>query len=84
MTGKKKKRKKKKNDVACEISIQIAEKLLPVNINNIETSKEYASGAKVVDLATNLDYIPPSLSVFCCCCCRGRKYLKSEELLWIS
>ena len=44
--------------------IQIAAKLLLVNINNIETSKEYASGAKVTDLAANLDYIPPSLLVF--------------------
>ena len=45
-------------------SVQIAAKLLPVNINNIETSKEYASGAKVTDLAANLDYILPSLLVF--------------------
>ena len=43
-------------------SIQIAAKLLPVNINT-ETSKEYASGAKVTDLAANVDYIPPSLLV---------------------
>ena len=28
-------------------------KLLLFNINNIETSKEYASGAKVADLAAN-------------------------------
>ena len=46
-----------------EASIQIAAKLLLVNIN-IETSKEYASGAKVADLTANLDYIPPSLLVF--------------------
>ena len=41
-------------------AIQIAAKLLLANINT-ETSKEYASGAKVADLAANLDYIPPSL-----------------------
>ena len=45
-------------------SIQIAAKLLLVNIN-IETSKEYASGAKVADLAANLDFTPPSRLVFC-------------------
>ena len=45
-------------------SLQIAAKLLLVNINNIETSKEYASGAKIADLAANLDYIPPSLLAF--------------------
>ena len=43
--------------------MQIAAKLLLVNIN-IETSKEYASGAKVADQAANFDYIPPSLLVF--------------------
>ena len=43
--------------------IQIAAKLLLVNIN-IETSKAYASGANVADLAANLDYTPPSLLVF--------------------
>ena len=60
-------------------SIQIASKLLLDNINNTETSKEYASGAKVADLAANLDYIPPSLLAFCCCCCcRGRKNVKSK------
>ena len=44
--------------------MQIAAKLLLVNINNIETSKEYASGAKIADLAANLDYIPHSLLAF--------------------
>ena len=56
---------------------QIAAKLLLVN-NNIETMKEYVSGAKVADLAANLDYIPPSLLVFCCCHCSGRKNFKSK------
>ena len=49
-------------------SLQIAAKLLLVNINNTETSKEYASGAKVADLAANLDYIPPSVLDFFSCC----------------
>ena len=76
---KRKKKKKKKKKI-----IQIAAKVLPLNFNKIETSKEYASGAKVADLAANLDCIPPSLLVvvfclfFCCCCCRGRKNLKSK------
>ena len=58
--------------------IQIAAKSLLDNINNTETSKEYASGAKVADLAANLDYILPSLLGFCCCRCRGRKNVKSK------
>ena len=56
--------KEKKKGGGGEWSIQIAAKLLLVNINNTETSKEYASGAKVAELAANLDYIPHSLLFF--------------------
>ena len=33
-------------------------------ISTLKHQKNYASGAKVADLAANLDYIPPSLLVF--------------------
>ena len=64
-----------------EWSIQIAAKLLLVNIDNTETSKEYASGAKVADLAANLDYIPPSLLV-CFCFLFFVVAVAGEERTW--
>ena len=62
-----------------ELSIQMAGKLLLANINNIETSKQYATGAEVADLAENLDYIPPLLLVFSRCCCCFENVVAGEE-----